>query len=130
MLKVNLLLRLFSMFIILSHCKFRDQTMNLKNVHPPFTVSGPPEGFELTPVVVLLILAIALLLISSVIIAGALRLRAGGGAAPRPQVLAIKDKATLPLRSNVQDLYDMDDKNPDLIPCNKGKGSLLTTFRR
>lgn len=86
------------------------------------TVSGPPEGFELTPVVVLLILAIALLLISSVIIAGALRLRAGGGAAPRPQVLAIKDKATLPLRSNVQDLYDMDDKNPDLIPCNKGKG--------
>ncbi|RZF48181.1 hypothetical protein LSTR_LSTR013805 [Laodelphax striatellus] len=37
----------------------------------------------------------------------------------RPQELPIKDKATLPLRSHVQDLYDMDDKNPDLIPCNK-----------
>lgn len=74
----------------------------------------------MTPVVGALILAITLLLICSVIILGALRLRGGGSGAPRPQVLGIKDKATLPHRSDVQDLYDMDDKNPDLIPCNKG----------
>lgn len=78
----------------------------------------------MTPLVGVLILAITVLLISSVIIAGALRLRAGAGAAQRPQVLAIKDKATLPLRSDVQDLYDMDDKNPDLIPCNKGEDDI------
>ncbi|XP_046659110.1 LOW QUALITY PROTEIN: nephrin-like [Homalodisca vitripennis] len=90
--------------------------------------TGPQAGFELTPVVGLLILAITLLLISSIIIAGALRLRSGNsGGAQRPQVLAIKDKASLPLRSDVQDLYDMDDKNPDLIPCNKGSDYQLVS---
>ena len=64
---------------------------------------------------------VAVLLVVAIVIVGALRLRAQNrGSPPRPGNLALKEKAALPLRSDVEDLYDMDDKNPDVIPCNKG----------
>ncbi|XP_054259110.1 synaptogenesis protein syg-2-like [Macrosteles quadrilineatus] len=89
--------------------------------------TGPPVGLDVMPLVGVGLLATTVLLVCLVIVLGAIRLRTGGGAAQRPQVLAIKDKATLPLRSDVQDLYDMDDKNPDLIPCNKGSDYQLVS---
>lgn len=39
----------------------------------------------------------------------------------RPIALPLKEKVVLPLRSDVDDLYEMEDKNPDVVPINKGK---------
>lgn len=70
----------------------------------------------------ILIGVVAVLLVVAIVIVGALRVRAQNRGSPsRPGDLALKEKAALPLRSNVEDLYEMDDKNPDVIPCNKGK---------
>ncbi|PSN56957.1 hypothetical protein C0J52_10847, partial [Blattella germanica] len=82
--------------------------------------TGTPVPFELNPVLGILLGVVAVLLVIAIVIIGALRLRAQNrGSPPRPGNLALKEKATLPLRSDVEDLYDMDDKNPDVIPCNK-----------
>ena len=84
--------------------------------------AGTPVPFELNPVLGILIGVVAVLLVVAIVIVGALRLRAQNRGSPsRPGDLALKEKAALPLRSNVEDLYEMDDKNPDVIPCNKGK---------
>jgi len=53
--------------------------------------------------------------------------RGGAGAgSPRPLRPAAlpfkdKDKSTIPLRSETDDLGEKDERNPDLIPCNKGR---------
>lgn len=66
------------------------------------------------------------MLLMVAIIVGALRVRAQNRGSPaRPGDLALKEKAALPLRSDVEDLYEMDDKNPDVIPCNKGRLLIL-----
>lgn len=39
----------------------------------------------------------------------------------RPIALPLKDKVAIPLRADVDDLYEMEDKNPDVVPSNKGK---------
>jgi hypothetical protein len=84
--------------------------------------TGTPVPFELNPVLGILIGVVAVLLVVAIVIVGALRVRAQNrGNSSRPGDLALKEKAALPLRSNVEDLYEMDDKNPDVIPCNKGK---------
>jgi hypothetical protein len=65
----------------------------------------------------------------AIVIVGALRVRGQNRGSPsRPGDLALKEKAALPLRSDVEDLYEMDDKNPDVIPCNKGKVDNLTSL--
>lgn len=46
--------------------------------------------------------------------------RRDGSQAIRPGFLAVKEKATLPLRTEADDLFEKDDKNPDVIPSNKG----------
>lgn len=64
------------------------------------------------------------LLLVSVIILGALKIRAArrdGSHALRPGFLPVKEKVTLPLRSESEDLFEKDDKNPDVIPSNKGE---------
>ena len=38
----------------------------------------------------------------------------------RPGFLPVKDKVSLPLRSDSEDLFEKDDKNPDVVPANKG----------
>jgi hypothetical protein len=89
--------------------------------------AGTPVPFELNPVLGILIGVVAVLLVIAIVIVGALRVRAQNRGSPsRPGDLALKEKAVLPLRSNVEDLYEMDDKNPDVIPCNKGKVWLLS----
>lgn len=82
--------------------------------------TGTPVPFELNPVLAILIGVVAVLLVVAIVIVGALRVRAQNRGSPsRPGDLALKEKAALPLRSDVEDLYEMDDKNPDVIPCNK-----------
>ncbi|CAH0550166.1 unnamed protein product [Brassicogethes aeneus] len=63
----------------------------------------------------------ALLLVTLLILA-AIKIRAArrdGSRALRPGFLPVKEKATLPLRSESEDLFEKDDKNPDVIPSNK-----------
>ncbi|XP_068082092.1 nephrin [Anabrus simplex] len=81
--------------------------------------TGTPAAFELTPVLGVLIGVVVVLLLIAIVIVGAMRLRAQHRSPTRPDNLALKEKAALPLRSDVEDMYDMDDKNPDVIPCNK-----------
>lgn len=33
----------------------------------------------------------------------------------------LNEKTKVPLRIDAREIYDMDDNNPDLIPCNKGE---------
>lgn len=47
--------------------------------------------------------------------------RRDGSQAIRPGFLAVKEKVTLPMRTEADDLFEKDDKNPDVIPNNKGK---------
>ncbi|XP_063232166.1 nephrin-like [Bacillus rossius redtenbacheri] len=82
--------------------------------------TGTPVPFELRPVLGYLIGVASLLLVAVLVAAGALWLRAQhkAGSPRRPLHLAVKEKA-LPLRSDVEDLCDKDDRNPDVVPCNK-----------
>lgn len=103
-----------------------------------FAGSGSTGAF---PVLGLLVGALIGLLLLGILVLGAVRIgrcssggegRRGGGSAAvkaavvgqRPGNLPLKEKANLPLRPDVEDLYDMDDKNPDVIPCNKGERNL------
>uniref|UniRef100_A0A1B6DTE2 Ig-like domain-containing protein n=1 Tax=Clastoptera arizonana TaxID=38151 RepID=A0A1B6DTE2_9HEMI len=102
---------------------FNSKGRSESNVVEGFTLvpekrTGIPTSFEITPLVVVLLVTMVTLIIVSIVIAGFLRIKTHSqGSPPRPQVLAIKEKTALTLRSEVHDLYD--DKNPDLIPCNK-----------
>lgn len=85
--------------------------------------------FELTPVLGILIGVVTVLLLLAIVIVAALRVRAQHrGGPPRPGNLTIKEKVALPLRSDVDDLYQTDDKNPDVIPCNKGRTAVLLSL--
>lgn len=64
------------------------------------------------------------LVLVTVIILGAFKIRMAqrsGSHALRPGFLPVKEKVTLPARSESEDLFEKDDKNPDVIPSNKGK---------
>lgn len=55
---------------------------------------------------------------------GALKIRAAhreGSHALRPGFLPVKEKVSLPIRSESEDLFEKDDKNPDVVPANKGR---------
>lgn len=84
---------------------------------------GPQNRFEVAPLLGILIGIVAALFLITVLIVAALRVkgsRRDGSQATRPGILQIKDKVTLPLRSESEDLFEKDDKNPDVIPANKG----------
>lgn len=83
-------------------------------------VLGTPVPFGVTPIVVILVVAGVVLITCAVVIIGALRFRAESSKTnTRPNSLAFKEKIKNPLRINT-DVFDTDDNNPDLIPCNKG----------
>ncbi|KAG8224626.1 hypothetical protein J437_LFUL005794 [Ladona fulva] len=115
----------------------------------PEKQTGIPMPFAMTPVLGILIGIVTALLLVAMVIVAAMRYRGGGpvvggplvggsggrgglrgevghngirgGVTGRGDITGIgKEKAVLPLRSDVDDLYEMDDKNPDVIPCNKG----------
>ncbi|XP_017787321.1 PREDICTED: synaptogenesis protein syg-2 isoform X2 [Nicrophorus vespilloides] len=83
---------------------------------------GTRDQMEIAPILGILIGIVSALLCVTVIILAALKLRAtrrDGSHAIRPGFLPVKEKATLPLRTETEDLYEMDDKNPDVVPANK-----------
>ncbi|XP_043272103.1 synaptogenesis protein syg-2-like isoform X2 [Venturia canescens] len=76
--------------------------------------TGTPVPFEITPLLGILIGVVAALLLVTIIILGALKVRSERRA-QRPGDLPVK-KATAP---SSEDLYDADDRNPDVVPTNK-----------
>jgi hypothetical protein len=85
---------------------------------------GTRDQLEITPILGILVGIVTALFLVTVVILGALKVRAAhreGSRALRPGFLPVKEKVTLPLRSESEDLFEKDDKNPDVIPANKGK---------
>ncbi|CAG9813047.1 unnamed protein product [Phaedon cochleariae] len=83
---------------------------------------GTKDDIEITPILGVLIGVVTALLLVTVIILGALKIRAArrnGSRMPRPGFLPGKEKVALPLRSESEDLFEKDDRNPDVIPSNK-----------
>lgn len=78
--------------------------------------TGSPVPFEITPLLGVLIGIVAALLLITIIILGALKIRSDRRA-HRPGDLPLK-KSTAP---SSEDLYDADDRNPDVVPTNKGE---------
>ncbi|XP_048509194.1 synaptogenesis protein syg-2 isoform X2 [Athalia rosae] len=76
--------------------------------------TGTPIPFELTPLLGVLIGVITALILVTLIILGALKLKSDRRA-QRPGDLPLK-KATAP---SAEELYDTDDRNPDVVPTNK-----------
>lgn len=82
--------------------------------------TGTPVPFEITPLLGILIGVVTALLLCTVTILLALKVRSDRRA-QRPGDLPLK-KATAP---SSEDLYDADDRNPDVVPTNKGELCLL-----
>ncbi|KAH0811730.1 hypothetical protein GEV33_011062 [Tenebrio molitor] len=83
---------------------------------------GTRDQLEITPILGILVGIVTALFLVTVVILGALKVRAAhreGSRALRPGFLPVKEKVTLPLRSESEDLFEKDDKNPDVIPANK-----------
>ncbi|XP_065167952.1 nephrin isoform X2 [Atheta coriaria] len=83
---------------------------------------GTRDQYDIAPVLGILIGIVTALLLVTIIILGALKVRAAqreGSHASRPGFLPVKEKVTLPLRSESEDLFEKDDKNPDVVPANK-----------
>ncbi|XP_067208142.1 synaptogenesis protein syg-1 isoform X3 [Linepithema humile] len=83
--------------------------------------TGTPVPFEFTPLLGGLIGVVAALLLVTVTILAALKVRSERRA-QRPGDLPLK-KATAP---SSEDLYDADDRNPDVVPTNKDSDYQLT----
>lgn len=86
-------------------------------------VSGIQQKIELAPILGILIGIVTALLLVTMLIVGAMKIRnthRDGSQPSRPGLLQIKEKVTLPLRSESDDLFEKDDKNPDVVPANKG----------
>ncbi|XP_034941315.1 nephrin-like isoform X2 [Chelonus insularis] len=83
--------------------------------------TGTPVPFEITPLLGVLIGLVAALLLITVVILGALKVRSDRRT-HRPGDLPLK-KTTAP---SSEDLYDTDDRNPDVVPTNKDSDYQLT----
>lgn len=84
---------------------------------------GTRDQLEIAPILGILVGIVTALLLITVVILGALKIRSAqreGSRALRPGFLPVKEKVTLPIRSESEDLFEKDDKNPDVIPANKG----------
>lgn len=87
---------------------------------------------EIAPILGILVGIVTALLLVTVVILGAMKIRAArreGSRALRPAFFSAKDKVNLPLRSESEDLFDKDDKNPDVIPNNKGKLCYILKYK-
>lgn len=84
---------------------------------------GTRDQIEIAPILGILVGIVTVLLLVTVVILGAIKIRTSqrdGSRVLRPGFLPVKEKVTLPLRSESEDLFEKDDKNPDVIPANKG----------
>uniref|UniRef100_A0A0A9XSS5 Kin of IRRE-like protein 3 n=3 Tax=Lygus hesperus TaxID=30085 RepID=A0A0A9XSS5_LYGHE len=80
--------------------------------------TGPPAPFAVTPVVVVLMVATVVMVTFSIVVFAAIKIRGGRGGSPsnsRPP----KKKTKGAVRADVREVYESDDPNPDVIPCNK-----------
>lgn len=85
---------------------------------------GTRDQLEIAPILGILVGVVTALVLVTVLILGAFKIRMAqrsGSHALRPGFLPVKEKVTLPARSESEDLFEKDDKNPDVIPSNKGK---------
>ncbi|XP_030763465.1 LOW QUALITY PROTEIN: nephrin-like [Sitophilus oryzae] len=83
---------------------------------------GTRDQIEIAPVLGVLVGIVTAVLLVTVVILLALKIRRSrrnACRALRPRFLPVKDKVTLPLRSESEDLFEKDDKNPDVVPSNK-----------
>ncbi|XP_076394781.1 nephrin isoform X1 [Megachile rotundata] len=83
--------------------------------------TGTPVPFEITPLLGGLIGVVTALLLVTITILAAMKLRSERRT-QRPNDLPLK-KGTAP---SSEDLYDTDDRNPDVVPVNKGSDYQLT----
>ncbi|XP_031843590.1 neural cell adhesion molecule 2 isoform X1 [Nomia melanderi] len=83
--------------------------------------TGTPVPFEITPLLGGLIGVVTALLLITVTILAAMKIRSDRRT-QRPNDLPLK-KGTAP---SSEDLYDTDDRNPDVVPVNKGSDYQLT----
>lgn len=94
---------------------------------------GTRDQIEIAPILGILVGVVTALLLVTVVILGALKIRQShreGSHAFRPGFLPVKEKVTLPIRSESEDLFEKDDKNPDVVPANKGKWSCSVIFQQ
>lgn len=87
---------------------------NIKN-DSRILFAGIPVPFEITPLLGSLIGVVFALLFVTITILVAMKIR-NERRAQRPSDLPLK-KSTAP---SSEDLYDTDDRNPDVVPINKG----------
>lgn len=85
-----------------------------------FLTPGSPVPFYVTPVVVVLGVATVMLMTCIIVIFGVLKARTRTHVTTESNVSRVNEKTKVPLRIDARDMYDIDDNNPDLIPCNKG----------
>nr|XP_033337849.1 neural cell adhesion molecule 1-B-like isoform X2 [Megalopta genalis] len=83
--------------------------------------TGTPVPFEITPLLGGLIGVVTALLLITITILAAMKIRSDRRT-QRPNDLPLK-KGTAP---SSEDLYDTDDRNPDVVPINKGSDYQLT----
>ncbi|CAG9837594.1 unnamed protein product [Diabrotica balteata] len=89
---------------------------------------GTKDNIEIAPILGILVGIVTALLLVTVVVLGAIRIRTArreGSRALRPSFFNAKEKVTLPLRSESEDLFDKDDKNPDVIPSNKEESDII-----
>ncbi|CAH2008832.1 unnamed protein product [Acanthoscelides obtectus] len=80
------------------------------------------DRMDIAPILGILVGIVTALLLVAVVTLGALKIRAARGSSSRmlrPGFLPVKDKANASLRSDSD--FEKDDKNPDIIPSNKGE---------
>lgn len=85
---------------------------------------GTKDEMRFAPFLGILVGVVIALLLVTVVVVGAFKFRMvnrSGSHALRPGFLPVKEKSTAPARSESDDLFEKDDKNPDIIPANKGE---------
>lgn len=88
---------------------------------------GARDQIEIAPILGILVGVVTALLLLTVVVLGAFKVRTAhrdGSRALRPGFLPVKEKVNLPQTAESEDLFEKDDKNPDIIPSNKGETAL------
>ncbi|BES90007.1 nephrosis 1, congenital, Finnish type (nephrin) [Nesidiocoris tenuis] len=84
--------------------------------------TGAPVPFAVTPIVVVLMVTSLVLVTCAIIVFAAVKIRGNGRHSSSPSVVARpqkKNKKIAVVRADVREVYESDDPNPDVIPCNK-----------
>jgi hypothetical protein len=88
-------------------------------------VAGMPAAFEFASILGVLISVLISLFLAALVVVAALSLRSQNAMGHSLVDHPIKEKSNINL--HLEDLYEKDDKNPDVIPCPKGKTRFHST---